>query len=170
MAFARLPRSISPFPSESPTPPLSGISVLPPTVASLPDPEEPEPAGNSSLHMSLVWGWHGRVKRVGWFIWDARKGCVPYLFLIIRLAHQLAEKIIPWIHRATNDPPSLSFTLFLLPSTYPTYDALFSSSSNTCNQPRIIFSSGSSTQRVAGEEDDGDQSSARTTPVCAYIN
>ena len=65
MAFTRLPRFISPFPSESPTPPLSGISVLPPTVASLPDPEEPEPAGNSSLDMSLVWGWHGRVKRVG---------------------------------------------------------------------------------------------------------
>ena len=62
------------------------------------------------------------------------KGCVPYLFLITRLAHQLAEKIILWIHRATNDPPSLSFTLFLVPSTYSTYDALFSSSSNTSNQ------------------------------------
>ena len=84
MAFTRLPISISPFPSESPTPPLSGISVLPPTVAPPPDPEEPEPAGNSSLDTSLVWGWHGRAKRVGWFIWDAGKGCVLYLFLIIR--------------------------------------------------------------------------------------
>ena len=46
MAFTHLPISISAFPSESPTPPLSGISVLPPTVASLPDLEEPEPAGN----------------------------------------------------------------------------------------------------------------------------
>ena len=77
MPFTRLPRSISPFPSESPTPPLSGISVLPPTVVSLPDPEEPELAGNSLLDTSLVWGWHGRAKRVDWFIWDARKGCVP---------------------------------------------------------------------------------------------
>ena len=49
-----LPRSISPFPSESPSPPLSGLSVLPPTVASLPDPEEPELAGNLSLDTSLV--------------------------------------------------------------------------------------------------------------------
>ena len=134
MAFTRLPRSISPFPSESPTPPLSGISVLPPTVAPLPNPEEPEPAGNSSLDMSLVRGRHGKTKRVGWFIWDARKGCVPYLFLIIRLAHRLAEKIIPWIHCATNDPPSLCFTPFPFPSTYPTYDALFGYSSNTSNQ------------------------------------
>ena len=83
MALTHLPIFISPSPSESPTPPLSGISVLLPTAAPPPDPEEPEPAGNSSSDMSLVWGWHGRVKRVGWFIWDAKKGCVPYLFLII---------------------------------------------------------------------------------------
>ena len=54
MAFTRLPISTSPFPSESPTPPLSGISVLPPTVAPPLDPEDPEPAGNSSLDTSLV--------------------------------------------------------------------------------------------------------------------
>ena len=84
MAFTRLPRSISPFPSESPTPPLSGISVFPPTVVSLPDPEELELEGNSLLDTSLVWGCHGRAKRVGWFIWDARRGCIPYQLLIIR--------------------------------------------------------------------------------------
>ena len=168
MAFTRLPRSISPFPSESPTPPLSGISVLPPTAAPPPDPEEPEPAGNSSLDMSLVWGWHGRVKRVGWFIWDARKGCVPYLFLIIRLVHRLAEKIIPWIHRATNNSPSLSFTLFLVPSTYSTtMPSLAPAPILVTKSPGITFTSGSSTRRLA---DGGDQSSARTTPVYACIN
>ena len=36
-----------------------------------------------------------RVKCVDWFIWDARKGCVPYLFSIVRLVHRLVEKLIP---------------------------------------------------------------------------
>ena len=53
----------------------------------------------------------GGVRCVGWFIWDARKGCVLYLFSIVRLVHRLVEKIIPFdcsLHRATNDPPSLA--------------------------------------------------------------
>ena len=36
--------------------------------------------------------------------------------------------------------------------------------------PRITFTSGSSTRRLAGGEEGGDQSSAKTTPVCACIN
>ena len=57
MAFTHLPRSISAFPSESPTPPLSGISVLPPIVASLPDLEELEPVGNSSSDTTAISHW-----------------------------------------------------------------------------------------------------------------
>ena len=88
----------------------------------------------------------GGVKCVGWFIWDAGKGCVPYLFSIVRLVHWLVEKIIPFdcsIHCATNNPPFLSFAISLVPGIYPTYDAVFSTSSSTCiKSPRITFPSG----------------------------
>ena len=46
--------SISPFPSESPLPPLSGICVPSPTVASPLDPEEPEKAGDSSSDTTAI--------------------------------------------------------------------------------------------------------------------
>ena len=85
-----LPRSLSPFPSELPSPPLSGISVLPQSAGS-------RRAGTGGKFV-VGYGPGLRMVRQGEacrLVWDARKGCVPYLFLIIRLVHRLAEKIIP---------------------------------------------------------------------------
>ena len=43
-----------PFPSELQSPPLPGMGVLPPTVMSPPDPEQPELVGNSPLDTTTI--------------------------------------------------------------------------------------------------------------------
>ena len=107
-------------------------------------------------------------RALGWFIWDARKGCVPYLFWLLDLYIGWLRKlfIVPLTIRPLFASPPSSF----LALTPPMMPSLVPAPILVTKSPRITFSSDSSTQCVAGEEDGGDQSSARTTPVCACIN